>query len=208
MDRMTLDTAIPHRITAALALVAATLALAACGTTSSLEAPAERAAIDLTPYSRLIVEDFKDAATGKMKPEARPLLEPKVAEATRMFPEQIASVVKAGGGFDEVLRTGAPDAQTLVLRGTITQYDPGNAALQLLVGFGAGTANFNSTLQLVDGGTGNVLGTWNVDKNSWALGGMIAASQKPEDFMQEAARKIGTELSDRRKAGSIKKPAD
>jgi Domain of unknown function (DUF4410) len=143
-----------------------------------------------------------------MKPEARPLLEPKVAEATRMFPEQIASVVKAGGGFDEVLRTGAPDAQTLILRGTITQYDPGNAALQLLVGFGAGTANFNSTLQLVDGGTGNVLGTWNVDKNSWALGGMIAASQKPEDFMQEAARKIGTELSDRRKAGSIKKPAD
>ena len=203
-----LDTAILHRATRTLALVVTTLALGACGTTSSLEAPTERAAIDLTAYSRLIVEDFKDEATAKLKPEARPLLEPKVTAAVKMFPDQIASVVKAGGGFDEVLRTGAPDAQTLVLRGTITQYDPGNAALQLLVGFGAGTANFDSKLQLVDGGTGSVLGTWNVDKNSWALGGVFAASQKPEDFMQEAAKKIGTELSDKRKAGSIKKPAN
>jgi hypothetical protein len=199
----------PQRTNAAAltALLAAAM-LAGCGTTSSLEAPAEHATIDLTPYSRLIVEDFKDEATAKMKPEARPLLEPKVTAAVKMFPDQIASVVKAGGGFDEVLRTGAPDAQTLVLRGTITQYDPGNAALQLLVGFGAGTANFDSKLQLVDGGTGSVLGTWNVDKNSWALGGVFAASQKPEDFMQEAAKKIGTELSDKRKAGSIKKPAN
>jgi hypothetical protein len=94
------------------------------------------------------------------------------------------------------------------MRGAITQYDPGNATLQLLVGFGAGTANFNSRLELVDGGTGSVLGTWIVDKNSWALVGVLAASQKPEDFMQEAAKKIGTELSDKRKAGAIKKPAN
>lgn len=203
-----LNPVILQRAPRTLALVVATLALGACGTTSSLEQPAERAAIDLRAYSRLIVEDFKDEATGKMKPEARPLLEPKVAAATRTFPDQIAAVVKAGGGFDEVLRTGAPDAQTLVMRGTITQYDPGNAALQMLVGFGAGTANFDSKLQLVDGGSGNVLGTWDVNKNSWALGGVFAATQKPEDFMQEAAKKIGTELSDKRKAGSIAKPAN
>lgn len=197
-----------RRTAMALLSVFAAASLAACGTTSSLEAPAERGSIDLNAYSRLLVEDFNDEATGKMKPEARPLLEPKVTAATKMFPDQIAAVVKAGGGFDEVMRTGEPDAQTLVMRGTITQYDPGNAALQMLVGFGAGTANFDSTLQLVDGGSGNVLGTWNVDKNSWALGGVFAATQKPEDFMQEAAKKIGTELSDKRKAGSIKKPAN
>jgi hypothetical protein len=180
---------------ATLSVVLAAFVLTACGTTSNLEAPAERATID-----------FQDAATAAMKPEARPLIEPRVAAACKMFPDQIASVVKAGGGFDEVQRSGTMDAQTLVLRGKITQYDPGNATLQLLVGFGAGTANFNSTLELVDGGTGNVLGSWVVDKNSWALGGMIAASQKPEDFMQEAAKKIGTELSDKRKAGAIKTP--
>jgi len=192
---------------AALSCVLA-LGLAACGTTSSLQAPTDDAKIDLTPYSKLLVEDFKDEATARAKPEAQPLLKPKLDSAVKMFPDQIASVVKAGGGFDEVLRNGEPNAQTLVLRGTITQYDPGNAALQLMVGFGAGTANFDSKLQLVDGGTGSVLGTWNVDKNSWALGGVFAMSQKPEDFMQEAAKKIGTEISDKRKAGSIKKPTN
>jgi hypothetical protein len=34
-----------------------------------------------------------------MKPVARPPLEPKVAAATRTFPDQIAAVVKAGGVF-------------------------------------------------------------------------------------------------------------
>jgi hypothetical protein len=204
--RPTVHTA--RRAAAATLPLIAAVVLAACGTTSSLEAPTELATIDLTTYNKLIVEDFADEATSKLKPEARPLLEPKIAAGTKMFPDQIASVVKAGGGFDEVTRSGTPDAQTLVLRGTITQYDPGNAALQLLVGFGAGTANFDSKLQLVDGGTGAVLGTWVVDKNSWALGGVFAATQKPEDFMQEAAKKIGTELSDKRKAGAIKKPAN
>jgi hypothetical protein len=73
--------------------------LAGCGTTSCLEAPAERGNIDLNACSRLLVEDFKDEATGKMKPVARPPLEPKVAAATRTFPDQIAAVVKAGGVF-------------------------------------------------------------------------------------------------------------
>ena len=191
-----------------LFIVAATAVLVACGTTSSLEAPKERASIDLTPYTILLVEDFKDDATSKMEPEEKPLLEPRVAAATRMFPDQIASVVKAGGGFDDVLRSGSPEAQTLVMRGSITQYDPGNAALQLMVGFGAGNANFDAVLELVDGGTGAVLGTWKVDKNSWALGGVLAATQTPEGFMQEAAKKIGTELSNKRKAGAIKKPAN
>jgi hypothetical protein len=191
-----------------LFIAAATTVLVACGTTSSLEAPTERASIDLTPYDKLLVEDFKDGATAKMEPEEKPLLEPRVEAADRMFPDQIASVVKAGGGFAEVSRSGAPDAQTLVMRGTITQFDPGNAALQLMVGFGAGNANFDASIELVDGGSGTVLGTWKVDKNSWALGGVLAATQTPEGFMQEAAKKIGTELSNKRKAGAIKKPAN
>ena len=181
------------------------LGLAACGTTSSLQAPTDDAKIDLTPYSKLLVEDFKDEATARAKPEAQPLLKPKLDSAVKMFPDQIASVVKAGGGFDSVTRSGVADAQTLVLRGAILQFDEGNAALRWIVGFAAGNANFDARLELVDGATNRTLGTWVVDKNSWALGGGIAATQRPEDFMQEAAKKIGTELSDKRKAGTIRK---
>jgi predicted small lipoprotein YifL len=189
--------------TALLTLVA----LTACGTTSSLQTTDAAKSIDLTKYSRLIVEDFADEATSRAKPETQALLKPKLDVAVKTFPEQIASVIRARGGFSEVLRTGAPDASTLVLRGAITQFDEGNAALRWIVGFGAGNVNFDSRLQLVDGGTGQPLGSWTVDKNSWALGGGIAATQTPEGFMQEAAKKIGTELSTKRKEGSFQPPS-
>ncbi len=77
-------------------------------------------------------------------------------------------------------------------------------------GGGGGEAcgvNFDARVELVDGGSGKTLGTWKVDKNSWALGGGIAATQTPEGFMQEAASKIGTELSTKRKEGQVKRPA-
>jgi len=42
------------------------LGLAACGTTSSLQAPTDNAKIDLTPYSKLLVE------TSRTKPRLGP----------------------------------------------------------------------------------------------------------------------------------------
>lgn len=187
--------------------VAVTLLVAACGTTSSLQKPEESRAVDLTRFSRLLVEDFTDEATAKAKSEVQPLLMLKLGNAVKLFPDQIAAVTKSGGGFDEVVRSGDPDASTLILRGAITQFDAGNATLRWVVGFAAGNVNFDARLQLVDGGTGESLGTWDVDKNSWALGGGIAATQTPEGFMQEAAAKIGTELSAKRRAGSVTPPS-
>ena len=188
------------------AVLLAGAVLTGCGTTSSLEAPPEAGVIDLTPYQRLLVEDFSDEATARAKPEAQPLLKPKLDLAVKVFPDQIASVTRANGGFREVAREGAADDETLILRGAITQYDEGNAALRWMVGFAAGNVNFDARVELVDGASGKTLGTWKVDKNSWALGGGIAATQTPEGFMQEAASKIGAELSAKRKAGQVKKP--
>jgi hypothetical protein len=190
----------------ASALVFGMAILTACGTTSSFQtAPAAQEFVDLLPYDRLLVEDFADDATRRAKPEMQPLLEPKVRQATILFADQIASVVEAEGGFASVQRSGEAGAGTLVLRGAITQYDEGSATLRWMVGFNAGNVNFDATLQLVDGGRQDVLGTWLVDKNSWALGGGIAATQTPELFMAEAARKIGEELSRSRKSGQIGK---
>ncbi len=180
--------------------------LSACGTTSSLQSAEEDKVIDLTPYSKLIVEDFADEATAKAKPEAQPIVGLKMESAVKDFPDQIAAVTRAQGGFNQVSRTGPPDAETLVMRGSITQFDEGNATLRWLVGFAAGNVNFDATVELVDGGTGKSLGKWIVDKNSWALGGGVAATQTPEGFMQEAATKIGTQLSVKRKEGKVNKP--
>ena len=190
----------------ALLICVAVTTLAACGTTSSLQSAEEDKVIDLTPYSKLLVQDFTDEATAKAKPEAQPILRLKMETAVKTFPDQIAAVTRSNGGFTEVSRTGAPDAETLVMRGAITQYDEGNAALRWMVGFAAGNVNFDATVELVDGGTGRSLGKWDVDKNSWALGGGIAATQTPEGFMQEAATKIGAQLSEKRTAGQVKQP--
>ena len=105
------------------------------------------------------------------------------------------------------LRSGTPDPSTLILRGAITQYDEGNATLRWMIGFAAGNVNFDANVELVDGGSGRSLGNWIVNKNSWALGGGIAATQTPEGFMQEAASKIGAQLSLKRKEVRVAKPA-
>lgn len=194
----------------ALAIAGLGCLLTACGTTSSLtSAPEAAGSIDLTVYSRLLVTDFVDEATGVAAPEDRPVVKAKVEAARRQFPDQIASTVSARGGFTEVARAealAAPDTDTLVMRGAITQWDDGDVTLRLLVGFGAGNARFNARIELVDGGTGAALGSWFVDKNSWALGGALGAAQSPETFLPGAAKRIGEELSGRRIEGSIRKP--
>lgn len=190
----------------ALAVCIVATFLSACGTTSSLQAPTEDKVVDLTPYSKLLVEDFVDEATTKAKPEIQPTLRLKMETAVKTFPDQIAAVTRSQGGFAEVSRSGNPDAETLVMKGSITQYDAGNATLRWMVGFGAGNVNFDAIVELVDGGTGQSLGKWVVDKNSWALGGGIAATQTPEGFMEDAAVKIGTQLSEKRKEGQVTKP--
>jgi hypothetical protein len=191
----------------ALAGSALIMGLAACGTTSSLNSgPQASGNIDLTGYSRLLVTDFVDEASAKADPETQQTVRIKVEAARQEFPDQIASTVKTQGGFGEVSRASSlagPDPATLVMRGAITQWEDGSPAMRMLIGFGAGNARLDARIELLDGGSGEVLGTWIVDKNSWALGGAVAAAQSPETFLPGAAKGIGEELSKRRKEGSI-----
>lgn len=195
---------IPRNVLACSALI---VGLAACGTTSSLTSGTQATGnIDLTGYSRLLVTDFMDEASAKASTETQQAVRTKVDAARKAFPDQIAATVSTNGGFGEVSRAEAlyvPDAATLVMRGAITQWDEGSAAMRLMIGFGAGNARLDARIELLDGGSGAVLGTWVVDKNSWALGGIVAAGQSPETFLPGAARGIGEELSKRRKEGSI-----
>jgi hypothetical protein len=192
-----------HRRLAASAIISTAILLSACGTTSSLQpatADAKEPVANLSRYSRLLIQDFADEASAKAKPKVKALITPKIQAAQKTFPDQLAAIVTANGGFGEVLRSGTADASTLVMRGSITQYDEGDAALRLLIGFGAGNVNFNAHVEIIDGESDQPVGNWKVDKNSWALGGAVAASQRPEDFMQQAAERIGKELSEKRRS--------
>ncbi len=95
--------------------------------------------------------------------------------------------------------TGKPDGSTLVVSGVITRFVEGNAALRLLVGMGAGSSYFDADIQVTDGGTNTSVTSLHADKNSWGLGGGIAASQTVDTFMKEAAKKTAAEVAPRLK---------
>ncbi len=63
-----------------------------------------------------------------------------------------------------------------------------------MVGLGAGSAYFDAVVEMYDSETNQKLGEIIVDKNSWALGGFLAAGQSVESFMNGAAKKVAEEM--------------
>ena len=156
------------------------LFLAACGTTTPLQTTNLSS---VRKFSKVMVQDFTSSV-------AEP--GPGVATAKTYFPDRIAEEIRNTGAFSTVGRNRKPDANTLVITGNITQFEEGNSTLRLFVGMGAGSAFFESNVAFRNGGDGQI-GTIKVDKNSWALGGGLAAAQNPTMFMNGAAEKIAEE---------------
>jgi len=182
------------------------LLLAACGTTSNIKptrtaeaivttpAAKEKPALDLSGYDTVVVLDFVDGTDkSRIKPAELVAYSDHVAAATHEFADLIAQKLRATGAFQEVLRGPSP-GKALVVSGHITRLTEGNATLRLLIGMGAGSSYFDATTDLADAETGTDLGQVATDRNSWVLGGGIAAGQTVEGFMQGAAEKIATDI--------------
>lgn len=168
-----------------LLLGACTSLLVSCGSTSKVKSVEGASA---KTYSRVIVNDFTHSVSDyKVKS--------KVNMATKTLPDAIAGELEATGAFTSIARKGKADASTLVIGGNISDYDDGNAAMRLLVGFAAGNSNLNGTIQYRDGATGKLIGSQKADKNSWALGGMLAANQDAESFIEPVAKKVAAEAA-------------
>lgn len=156
--------------------------LVSCGSTSSL--PKEVSSGGRT-FSKVLVKNFSTTVTD-------PKVSAKVKSAQVNLPDIIAGELRQSGQFSSVARTGKPGPQTLVIDGSITNYDDGNAAMRLLVGFAAGNSNFDANVTYSDA-RGVPLGSIKVDKNSWALGGAVAMTQDAASFIPGAAEKAAKE---------------
>lgn len=167
--------------------------LAACGTTSGIRGPeggpSEAPGADLAAFDRVVVVDFEDA-TKEQSTQSK--------NAAREFPDLIVQQVRASGAFVAVERSGEVTPSTLKLTGRVTRYREGNAAARALIGLGAGSSYFDAVVELRSGETGALIGSIEVDKNSWPLGGLISATQTPRTFMEGAAKKVAKELGERR----------
>lgn len=165
------------------------LLITGCGTTSGLKAPAgtnskaDRAELNLQGYTHVTIRDFKDGTAREDMPDY----------AGREFANIIAGAIVDEGTFEEV-HADEDGAEGILVTGKITRYSEGNAALRALIGFGAGSSYFDAIVTFHDIKTNEELGQMKVDKNSWVLGGGLAAGQNPRKFMEEAANKIAAEL--------------
>ena len=159
--------------------------LTGCGSTSALKNTQGQAIVSARKFSKVTVQNFKLS-----------LEEPAqhANEAPTYFADRIASEIKKTGRFQSVSQNSQPDANTLVINGVITKYVEGNSVLRFFIGMGAGSSFFEADVYFRDS-KGATLGKIKVDKNSWALGGGVAAAQNPTMFMNGAADKIAQEAA-------------
>jgi hypothetical protein len=166
-------------LVAALAL----FSLAGCGSTSALQNKQGQPIASTQKFSKVTVQTFKMTLE---EPE------PNSSPAPAYFADRIASEIKTKARFASVGRNSRAEANTLVIDGVITKYHEGNPMLRAFIGMGAGSAFFEADVYFRDS-TGNIVGKIKADKNSWALGGGLAAAQNPTMFMNGAAEKIAEE---------------
>ncbi len=189
INYMKIDPLIAFRRTKSLPLLAVVTlvacVLSSCGTTSSLKGTRDEAITSTRKFSRVTVQDFRLSI---------PNVGEKVNASKVYFADQIATAIRKTGRFTSVGRNSKADANTLVIDGVITKYEEGNPTLRLFIGMGAGSSFFESDVNFHDG-EGTPVGKIKVDKNSWALGGGIAAGQNPQAFMDGAADKIAEEAA-------------
>jgi len=168
-----------------LLIAAVSTTLVSCGTIATVQ-PATTAVAAGKTFNKVIVQDFRNVVSdGKGS----------AAVAGRNFADIVAVAIRQAKPGTSVERSGKPDSNTLVIGGEITRFVEGNAALRFLVGMGAGSSYFDADIRFSDGGTGKPIGMVRADKNSWALGGSLAAGQTVETFMREAAKKTATDAA-------------
>jgi hypothetical protein len=144
----------------------------------------------LADYSRLVVADFDTADTPLPERDdntyepVKEVLGDVVTPLMEGLREELSglAVERQGGG---VAGEGA-----LVLRGRVTQMDPGSRAARYWAGFGAGAARVTLEGELVDAASGKVLFRFTQERRSGAgMGG-----GKYVKLMQRSLRAIGEDL--------------
>jgi hypothetical protein len=170
------------------------LLLAACGSTSKMQRADATADIDVSSYTTIVVTGFANQPKKPPKESSRAAYDAEVTAASQRFAQMVVQQLQAYGVRGEIV-SGEARPGALLVGGDITRYKEGNAALRLLIGFGAGSSYFDATVRFTDADTGRVLGTISVDKNSWPLGGAFAALQDSDSHMQGAAARIAEELA-------------
>lgn len=178
------------------------LFVAGCGSTSSMDGPPSMATAapkpKLTKYTKVYVQDIQ---TSKAQSDVSPM---EMTRVGKDFSDMISDRITASNAFTSVERIGpntdlaalaeSVEEEAIIIRGNISRFKNGSPLARAVIGFGLGSSYLDADVDVVDAKTGAKLGKIVVDKNSWPLGGMVAATQTGKSYLPGAARKIATEL--------------
>lgn len=205
-------------------LVLFTWALAACGTVSGVQSPDSSGSfasqdknftLQLRDVDTVVIGTFHhDSFAGTTeRPDSSSvfysdLLASTMAEEIKKkdlfsrvvsLPGQGAGQRKNGKAVD-TYSVSEQYPHAVLIDGTIMHFDEGNVALRGFIGLGAGQSAFDAKIYIKDPATGQVLGIITARKKSWALGGLIAASQDVKSHIKVVARKVAAELEKAKQA--------
>ncbi|MCC8368778.1 MAG: DUF4410 domain-containing protein [Rickettsia endosymbiont of Oxypoda opaca] len=165
------------------------LLLSACGSTSGIRNTQKSTDLpNFSKYDCVIVNDFIDSTSKSSN-------NPHVISEGKKFADIIANLIKSKKLFNIVERNVDSTTTAILIDGKITKYNEGNAVMRTLIGFGAGSSQFDAKINIRDNETKQLLGTIDVNKMSWALGGAIAGTQDVKSHMNSAASKIADECA-------------
>lgn len=159
--------------------------LQSCGTVSSIRPTVQNKPIDIKSYKAIVIKDFTNEVPNQ-----------KINEiAKKDFPDKILKLVEDSLLFESTNRN-KKIKDSLVISGKITEFKEGNDLLKALVGFGAGRSSFSSDVDLIDGNSNEKIGTIEVRKKSWFLGGQVAVAQTVQVLMDLSVIDIVDRIKD------------
>jgi hypothetical protein len=167
-----------------IVLLISALILQSCGTVSSIRPTVQNKPIDINSYKALVINDFANATPRKIN---------EIAKET--FPNKLQKNLEESHLFESVQRNEALN-DSLIISGKIVEYEEGNSILRALVGFGAGRSYFSSDIDLIDGNSNEKIGTIEVRRKSWLLGGQIASNQTVQVLMETSVADIVDRIKD------------
>ena len=177
-----------------LALLVALLALplsAAAGTEKFDPARGFKAR-DLKGYTRVAVEPLVDGVKGKYKDaEEEKVRRQRIANAGVLFAAELAHRLEESGKFEAVGKAPVEGA-TLLIGGTITKFERGNAVARYSGVFGR--ARFGARVELKDAATGKLLGHVDFEIASSMIPGAVNVIQSVSQFMEGGAIRVRDEI--------------
>ena len=153
--------------------------LQSCGSVSSIRPTITNGSVDISSYNKIVINNFTNQTSNNEVDDI----------AKSNFPNKLFNKLSESSLFKSVQRN-KKSYDSLIISGNITKYEEGDVFLRTLVGFGAGRAYFYSDVDLIDGNTYKKIGTIEVRRKSWLLGGYISGSQTPEVLMKDSVADI------------------